>query len=165
MRAGKPAPAKGLKRAERKPKNIAAALKHLKERNNRSTESTNINLLLFTAVSRLQNVRFRDLQINEFKAPSDRNSKNYALLVISLFISGTAARSRVITSFGLSHGPAARMLQRMQDAGYIEPVDVKVLKTWKGHHFMKAQPHLQLTSKGYDLGNLIADLITDTRII
>lgn len=156
---------KGLTRATKQLKFVTESVKSLQSRNNDTSIKSGINLFIFTAVLRINNIRFSDLNISEFNALSDRSSKNYALLIISLFLSGKSARTEVIKSFGLCVPTAKRMLDKMILAGYIEIVPNKTVRSWNGRHFHKDVEHLQLTSKGYDLANHIGTLLVDDRLI
>lgn len=156
---------KGLARATKSNKTIALTLKDLHERNNTSIERSGLQLLLFTAFIRLFNITFADLQISEFQPVSIQSHKNYALMILSLYISGKAAKSEVITSYGLHYETSKKILSQLTQAGYIEVIINKSLHKWNMKAHYRDVPHLQLTSKGLDLANHIGSLLIDDRLI
>lgn len=156
---------KGLKRATKQLKFIAEGVKNLQERNNNTSQSSGLHTFLYIGILRLFNITFSDLNISEFKPISIQAARNYCLLIISLYISGKTSKTIAIKSFGLHYTRAVKILAQFIDAGYIEKVPNKSIKSFNGIHYHKDVEHLQLTSKGYDLANHIGTLLVDDRLL
>ena len=156
---------KGLKRATKHLKFISEGVKSLQTRNNDTSQDSGLYSFLYVSILRLFNITFTDLQISEFEPVSKQASRNYSLLVMSLYISGKVSKTEAVKSFGLHYNTSSKILVQLLDAGYIEKVPNKSIKVWNGSHFHKDVEHLQLTSKGYDLANHIGTLLIDDRLL
>lgn len=156
---------KGLARAKKSNKTIALTLKDLHDRNNTTVDKAALYVFLSSSLLRLFNIRFEDLQISEFKQVSKPSSKNYCLLILSLYISGKASKSEVVKSFGLHYLTSRKILAQFVDAGYVAVILNKSRHSFNGLGYLKEVPHLQLTSKGYDLAHHICALLVDDRLI
>ena len=156
---------KGLKRATKQLKFIAAGVKGLHNRNNITSQSSGLQIFLYISILRLFNITFADLCISEFKPVSKQASRNYSLLIMSLYMTGKSSKSLIIKSFGLHYNTSTKILTQLLDAGYIEKVANKSIKCFNGRFYHADVDHLQLTSKGYDLANRIGSLLIDDRLI
>lgn len=156
---------KSLARANGLIQVIGKAVKQVRDRSNCSDSELSFIIFLAVFTKKFFNIRFKDMQISEFKPAGERSTRHCIVLLISLLILPQSSKCKIIKEFGLHYKSACIMLDDLINSGYVRKYAGKFRFHNAAGYSSKDMDLHELTAKGYDKIQFIFSLLIDKRLL